>query len=86
MASTKPTPTLERLDQGLGIMKKYGTGPDPQDPYLKARWDMSNVHALLLNSLIHIYRVSSHRDHISKQLLTDFDPTDRTVGQTSRLQ
>ncbi|KAF8308883.1 hypothetical protein DL93DRAFT_2063547 [Clavulina sp. PMI_390] len=58
---------MKQLDDAIALMGKTGSGPKPADPFVAQAWIMSNIHAIILGALRHIYLVRptiQQQDHV----------------------
>lgn len=53
--------TLQQFKDAIVLMKRYGAGPLPQDPFAVPSWTMGGAHALILTALLNVYVASSHK-------------------------
>lgn len=92
MATVEPS-TVQQLSDAVTLMGTTGSGPMPKDPAVAQAWVMSNVHALMLSCLKHIYLVIIYFEpfHLtqglewySMRLLTSHVMSDSTVDKTQR--
>ncbi|KAG8818298.1 hypothetical protein FRC17_010883 [Serendipita sp. 399] len=63
------TQFIDVCSKSRALFAKHCTGRPPRDPYVKARWTMSGVHAFITDSLQNIYQLA---DKIPKHQEQDF--------------